>query len=92
MLNGAVDGSNHETLLDPDMQVGRPSASPSGRRVAVVEAFCSDRSLVAGDLVVVEAGEPRRVYTLGTDVASSSWRGEDVLFFVGVRGQRSVAG
>jgi dipeptidyl aminopeptidase/acylaminoacyl peptidase len=60
--------------------------------VAVVEAFCSDRSLVAGDLVVVEGGERRRLDTLGTDVASSSWRGEDVLFFVGVRGQQSVAG
>ena len=87
-----VDGSGCRTILTSDVQIGRPSASPSGRRVAVVESFCSDRSLVAGDLVVVESGQRRRLDTLGTDVASSSWRGEDVLFFVGVRGQQSVAG
>jgi dipeptidyl aminopeptidase/acylaminoacyl peptidase len=87
-----LDGSEHRTVLTSDVQIGRPSASPSGRRLAVVESFCSDRSLVAGDLVLVEGADRRRLDTLGTDVASSSWRGEDVLFFVGVRGQQSVAG
>src|SRR3712207_6930308 len=59
---------------------GRPSASPSGTRVAVVESFSSDRSLVAGDLVLLEgAGGPgRRLETLGTDVAHSSWRTDDL--------------
>ncbi|MDQ4138403.1 MAG: S9 family peptidase [Actinomycetota bacterium] len=81
------------SLHTTEVHVGRPSASPSGARVAFVESFSSDRSLVAGDLVVVEGSSaPRRVDALGMDVAHSSWRNEDVLFFVGVRGQQTVAG
>ena len=94
-LPGVGEGPwSPRVLHATDDQVGRPSASPSGRRIAIVESFCSDRSLVAGDLVVLEAdgGESRRLDTLGTDVAHSSWRGDDVVFFIGVRGQQTVAG
>ena len=77
-----------------DVQLGRPAASPSGRRVTIVESFSSDRSLVAGDLVMLEGegSAARRLDTLGTDVAHSSWRNEDVVFFIGVRGLQTVAG
>ncbi|MFC0680264.1 S9 family peptidase [Lysobacter korlensis] len=92
---GAGDAGPVEprALHTSDVHLGRPSASPAGSRVAVVEAFSSDRSLVAGDLVLLEGGSPgRRLDTLGTDVAHSAWRSDDVLFFAGVRGQQTVAG
>jgi dipeptidyl aminopeptidase/acylaminoacyl peptidase len=81
-------------LHTTDVHLGRPSASPSGERIAVVESFSSDRSLVAGDLVLLDGSGTgrRRLDTLGTDVAHSAWRTDDVVFFVGVRGQQTVAG
>jgi len=83
-----------DVLYATDLQIGRPPASPSGRRVAVVESFSSDRSLVAGDVVLVEGvGDAgRRLDALGADVAHTSWRSDDVVFFVGVRDQQTVAG
>jgi dipeptidyl aminopeptidase/acylaminoacyl peptidase len=77
-----------------DVQLGRPSASPSGRRIAIVESLCSDRSLVAGDLVLLEGVDngARRLDTLGADVCHSAWRSDDVVFFVGVRDLQTVAG
>jgi dipeptidyl aminopeptidase/acylaminoacyl peptidase len=91
---GDAEPAEPRVLHTTGVHLGRPSASPSGARVAVVEAFSSDRSLVAGDLVLLEgAGSAgRRLDTLGTDVAHSAWRSDDILFFVGVRGQQTVAG
>lgn len=94
----------HARLGDPavtelhrgGVQLGRPAATPSGRRVAVVEAFCSDRSLVAGSLVVLDTtapdAPPLRPDSAGVDVTRCCWRTEDVLAFIGVRGLRTVAG
>jgi len=79
-----------------DVQLGRPAASPSGRRVAVLEAFCSDRSLVAGSVVVLDTADPgarpTRPDTAGVDVTQCCWLDEDVLAFIGVRGLTTVAG
>jgi dipeptidyl aminopeptidase/acylaminoacyl peptidase len=92
-------------LIDPEsgkerevyrgaQQLGWPAASPSGGRLAVVEALCSDRWVVAGDVVLIdpESGEHRRVDTMGVDVTALAWRDEDHLLFAGLRGMRSVAG
>lgn len=81
-------------LHRPTAQIGRPAATASGRRVAVVEAFSSDRSLVAGDLLAGEtaAGDLRRLDTAGVDVTRCFWRTDDVLCFIGVRGLHTVAG
>ncbi len=79
-----------------DVQLGRPAASPSGRRVAVLEAFCSDRSLVAGSVVVLDTTDPgarpARPGSAGVDVTQCCWLDEDVLAFIGVRGLTTVAG
>ena len=47
-------------LLGSDVQLALPAGSPDGARVAVVEAVCSDRGLVAGDLPARRPGDRRR--------------------------------
>lgn len=89
-------------LSSSPVQLGRPAATPSGRRIAVIHAFSSDRSLVAGELHVAEveaaagdrpgAAGGRVVETAGVDVTRCFWRTEDILCFIGIRGLRTVAG
>jgi dipeptidyl aminopeptidase/acylaminoacyl peptidase len=76
------------TLFETDMQLGWVTASPSGDTVAVVEAVCSDRLVVAGDLLLIdpESGDVRRPDTMGVDVAYLTWRSDEVLVAIGVRG------
>ncbi|MFE1962512.1 S9 family peptidase [Streptomyces sp. NPDC059479] len=93
-----LDGS--ETLLyTSDRQLGLPTSSPSGRRTAVVEAMCSDRQVVAGDLVVLTLDahdgtriSTRRVDTHGVDVTSTGWIDEHTLGLAGLRGMETVVG
>ncbi|MGH2595186.1 MAG: prolyl oligopeptidase family serine peptidase, partial [Actinomycetota bacterium] len=82
------------TLLTSEVQLGVPAASPDGSRVAVVEAVCSDRLIVAGDVLLVDAtkGDSRRVDTGGVDVTSLDWRMDDRLLYMGLRGVNTVAG
>lgn len=79
-----------QTLYVPFDQLGFLSASPSGDRVAFVEAFCSDRLLVAGTLVVGSADGLARMDTKGTDVTFTAWQGEAGLLFAGMRGFETV--
>lgn len=85
---------NVRTLLTSTVQLGLPSGSPDGRQVAVVQAVCSDRWLVAGDLLVVDTGTAvaRRLDTNGTDITGTDWIDSDRLGFAGVRRLDSVAG
>jgi dipeptidyl aminopeptidase/acylaminoacyl peptidase len=68
------------------------TASPSGAVAAVVEARCSDRLVVGGEVILVDpAGGPaRRVDTAGVDVAWLAWGAEDRLLALGIRGLESV--
>ena len=80
-------------LLRTDVQLGWVTASPSGGRVAVVEARCSDRLVVGGVLRLLDpaGGEPAlEVDTAGADVTWLAWGEEDRLLAVGVRGLDSV--
>ncbi|WP_081655435.1 S9 family peptidase [Amycolatopsis orientalis] len=81
-------------LLGSGVQLGLPVGAPDGSQVAVVEAVCSDRGLVAGDLLLVEpaTGAVRRVDTRGTDVTHLEWIDADRLGYVGLRRLDSVAG
>ena len=85
-----LDGTRSE-LHRPQVQLGWPSASPSGARVAVVEAVCSDRWVVAGDLLVGSPQGLERVDTLGVDVTSTQWIDEDRVGLLGIRGLETVA-
>ncbi|MFI6540383.1 prolyl oligopeptidase family serine peptidase [Nonomuraea sp. NPDC050547] len=74
------------------VQFGWPAASPSGERLAVVEAVCSDRWVVAGDLLVGSGDAAlERVDAGGVDVTATQWFDADRLGFVGVRGLETVA-
>ena len=54
-------------LLRSDVQLGLPAGTSDGRRAAVVEAVCSDRWIVAGDLILLDlvAGTRCAVDTAG---------------------------
>jgi len=48
------DDGRERTLATSEVQLGVPIASPDGSRAAVVEAVCSDRLIVAGDVLLVD--------------------------------------
>jgi dipeptidyl aminopeptidase/acylaminoacyl peptidase len=87
-----VAGGTDRTILESDVQLGWVHASPDGRRLAVVEALCSDRLVVAGELLLVdpEDGELVRVDTSHVDVAGVAWRDDEHLLVIGVRDLDSV--
>jgi dipeptidyl aminopeptidase/acylaminoacyl peptidase len=87
-------GSVVRTLYTPADQIGVPTASPSGRTVAVIEAVCSDRLIVAGGVLLIDpvSGSVRRQDTHGVDVSYIGWRDEWHLVYAGVRGFETVAG
>lgn len=89
-----LDGNVVRTLFRPDDQLGLLAGSPSGATVAVVEAMCSDRDLVAGDLrlIDVQSGKVQTPATLDGDVVQLHWRGDDELLLVGARGPDTVIG
>ena len=84
---------NERRLFASDVQIGNLSCSPSGEHVAIVEAVCSDRGLVAGDLVVLDiAGTSIAVPTGPVDVTWTEWRDDRNLTWLGLRGMATVAG
>jgi len=82
-----TDGGGSREIYMPQDQLGWPSGSPSGRHVAVVEALCSDRWVVAGDLRLIDtrSGEIRKVSTQGIDVTHTEWRSDRHLLIAGHR-------
>lgn len=81
-------------IYRPQYQIGLPSASPSGKHVAIIDALCSDRGIVAGDIVLIDpaTGVTERLDTAGVDVACCEWRSDGVLLLGGHRGFESVIG
>jgi dipeptidyl aminopeptidase/acylaminoacyl peptidase len=86
-------GKSREVYAPQD-QLGWPAASPSGKYLAVVEAICSDRGLVAGDLRLIETTSRKieRVDTRGVDITYTEWRSERQLLLAGHRGFETVVG
>jgi dipeptidyl aminopeptidase/acylaminoacyl peptidase len=81
-------------LLRSDVQLGLPAGTPDGTRAAVVQAVCSDRWIVAGDLIVIDlvGGASCAVETAGTDVTAVEWLDGTRLGYFGQRHLDSVAG
>lgn len=81
-------------VYEPREQLGWVVASASGRKVAFVEAVCSDRWIVAGDLLLLDVAtrQVRRVSTLGVDITSTEWRSESRLLLAGHRGFETTVG
>ena len=89
-----IDTTNSREVFAPQDQIGWPSASPSGKHVAIVEALCSDRRLVAGEVRLIEAasGKINRVDTRGVDITYTEWRSDRQLLLAGHRGFETVVG
>src|SRR6204780_4255816 len=81
-------------LLRSEVQLGLPAGTSDGRRAAVVEAACSDRWIVAGDLILLDlvAGTRCAVDTAGTDVTAVQWIDGTRIGYFGQRHLDSVAG
>jgi dipeptidyl aminopeptidase/acylaminoacyl peptidase len=81
-------------LLRSDVQLGLPAGTPDGSRAAVVQAACSDRWIVAGDLILLDlaAGTRCAVDTGGTDVTAVQWVDGTRLGYIGQRHLDCVAG
>ncbi len=74
-----------EKVYQPAWQVmGLAADVPSGR-LAFVEAWASDRGLVAGEVVILGADSTRRVSDLGADVTYLQWDCQGRLHFAGWR-------
>lgn len=83
-----------EALYGSSDQVGVLTGSPSGRRLAFVEAVCSDRMIVAGTLKVLslQSQQVRTCDTSNVDVTHVAWRDEDHLAYTGIRSLETIIG
>jgi len=92
----AIDcvAATESLLLQPTDQIGVPAATPRGDRIAVIDAICSDRMIVCGELRIVDArsGGSTVVDTQRVDVTHVVWRNDDVLVFSGMRGLDTAVG
>ena len=81
-------------LVRSDVQLGLPAGTSDGRRAAVVEAVCSDRWIVAGELILLDlvVGTRCAVDTAGADVTAVQWIDGTRLGYIGQRHLDSVAG
>jgi dipeptidyl aminopeptidase/acylaminoacyl peptidase len=81
-------------LLRSEVQLGLPAGTSDGKKAAVVQAVCSDRWIVAGDLILLDlkAGTRCAVDTAGTDVTAVQWIDETRIGYIGQRHLDSVAG
>jgi dipeptidyl aminopeptidase/acylaminoacyl peptidase len=79
-------------VYKPKDQLGWPGASPSGKHLAVVEAVCSDRWIVAGELRLIDtaSGKVHAVDTGGADITHTEWVSERKLLLGGHRGFETV--
>jgi len=80
-------------IYTPQDQLGCLCASPDGLRIAAVDAVCSDRGIVAGDLVIVSPeGGRKRVNTQGVDISCAEWRSDKHVLLAGHEGFDTVVG
>ncbi|OBQ71565.1 S9 family peptidase [Mesorhizobium loti] len=82
------------TIHTPKDQIGCVRGGPGGDKVAFVQAFCSDRGLVAGLLSILDlkTGAVVIADTPGIDVTSVEWRSATVIHFAGAGGPETVSG
>ncbi len=86
-IGGDGGSDKRREIYTPQDQLGWVAGSPSGRHLAVVEATCSDRWVVAGDLKLIDVGtgKMRPVDTGGVDVTHTEWRSDRKLLVAGHR-------
>jgi dipeptidyl aminopeptidase/acylaminoacyl peptidase len=81
-------------VYKPQYQLGLPVASADGKSIAVIEALCSDRLIVCGEVRLIESltGKVQALDTGGVDVTQLLWRDNGTLAYVGHRGLETVLG
>ncbi|WP_420384170.1 S9 family peptidase [Novosphingobium sp.] len=79
-------------VYQPVSQIGVPRSSPSGRYLAFVEAICSDRGYVAGDLRLCDLHEGTcHLLPVGAvDTSCIAWQSDEALLIAGHRGLETV--
>jgi dipeptidyl aminopeptidase/acylaminoacyl peptidase len=89
-----VATGNSREIHAPRDQLGILAASPSGKYLSFVEAICSDRWIVAGELHLLDArnGRARRIDTADIDVTCVEWRSEQTVLVAGHREFATVVG
>jgi dipeptidyl aminopeptidase/acylaminoacyl peptidase len=89
-----VPSGQEQVLYRPRWQLGIPATSTDGSQLAVIEALCSDRLLVAGIMTLIDpiTGQRTTVDTHGVDVTYLVWRDSRRLVYGGIRGMESVVG
>lgn len=89
-----IETGTEREAYSPQNQLGLPASSPSGRHLAIVEALCSDRGIVAGDLHLLDTtlGDRLAIDTRGIDITYTQWCSERRLLLAGHRGFDSVVG
>lgn len=88
-----INKAEYKTIYTPKKQLGIPRTDITNRYSACIEALCSDRGIVCGDLVVVDkqTKEVMVLDTLGVNVTAIHWV-KNKLHFAGVRGLESAIG
>jgi dipeptidyl aminopeptidase/acylaminoacyl peptidase len=83
---------DERTLLESEVQLGWVAGAPAGAHVAVIEAVCSDRLVVCGDLRVIDvaAGTARTVALPSVDATRVRWTSDDRMLVFGRRSLESV--
>ena len=94
-ITSLMDGSERVVYV-PKRQLGCPVATPSGDKIAVIEAVASDRGLTAGDVRIIDpvSGAVQELPLKGgraMDATQLVWRDEFNLFAIGLRGLETVA-
>lgn len=89
-----IQSGQARTIYQPEWQLGSPSGSPDGSHLAIIEAPCSDRAVVAGDLLLMgpDGGDLTRIDTAGVDVTAVAWRGDRCVLYAGIRRLEIVVG
>jgi dipeptidyl aminopeptidase/acylaminoacyl peptidase len=89
-----ISNGGSREVYSPEYQLGWPAASPSGNHIAVVEAVCSDRWIVAGDLRLIDtrSGAAQPIDCQGVDITHTEWRSDHQLLLAGHRGFEVVVG
>lgn len=87
-----VDGTVRTLIDNGEQCVGLPTASVDGRHVAAVSATCSDRTVVAGDVTLLDRveGTSRQLDLRGLDVTWQAFRPGGDLIMAGQRGLDTV--
>ncbi|HEY8018735.1 MAG TPA: S9 family peptidase [Actinomycetota bacterium] len=85
-------GGEERRLLSSDVQLGWVAGDPTGSHVAVIEAVCSDRIVVCGDLRVIDvaSGAVRPVTLPDVDASRVRWTSDERALVFGRRGLESV--